>query len=71
MTMTKIYLKVREDFYRYLHNDRAVSAIEYAVVVGVVVTGLGVAMVAFNAEVIETLTELTTTVQTQTDPIIP
>jgi Flp pilus assembly pilin Flp len=36
---------------RYLRGTRAVAAMEYAIIVGVVVVGVGAAVVAFQEEV--------------------
>ena len=42
---------------RYLRGTRAVAAMEYAIIVGVVVVGVGAAVVLFQAEITEFITE--------------
>ncbi len=36
---------------RYLRGTRAVAAMEYAIIVGVIVVGVGVAVVAFEGQI--------------------
>ena len=43
---------------RYLRNIRAVSALEYAVVVGIVATGLSAAYVTFKSSIGEAVAAL-------------
>ena len=50
MMKTAIQHKWRR-FRRFLRSDEAVSALEYALVVGVIATGIALAMVAFEAEI--------------------
>ena len=42
------YLK---DFIRYLHNTRAVSALEYAILVGAIAVGMGTIVTAFSEDI--------------------
>lgn len=49
MMKTAIKHKSRH-FRRFLKANEAVSALEYALVVGVIATGLALALVAFEAE---------------------
>ncbi len=46
--------------WRYLRDTRAVSALEYAILVGAVAAGLGTAVVAFRQEIVTSLTNLQT-----------
>lgn len=41
---------------RFLRANKAVSALEYAILVGVVAVGIGTALVAFNTEITTALT---------------
>ena len=43
---------------RFLRSDEAVSALEYALVVGVIATAVALAMVAFAAEIRTALTAI-------------
>ena len=43
---------------RFLKANEAVSALEYALVVGVIATGLALALVAFEAEITTALTNI-------------
>ena len=45
-------------FWRYLRDTRAVSALEYAILVGAVAAGLGTAVVAFRQEIVTSLDNL-------------
>lgn len=42
-------------FHRFIRANEAVSALEYAVLVGVVVVGIGGALTAFNNQIKEAL----------------
>jgi Flp pilus assembly pilin Flp len=44
---------------RYLRETRAVAAMEYAIIVGVVVVGVGVAVTAFQVEIVALITDVT------------
>ena len=43
---------------RYLRNTKAVSALEYAMLVGAVAAGIGAAIFTFRQEIVESLTTL-------------
>ncbi len=45
---------------RYLRCTRGVAAMEYAIIVGVVVVGVGAAAVAFQTEITTFITDMTT-----------
>ena len=44
---------------QYLRGTRGVAAMEYAIIVGVVVVGVGVAVTAFQAEIVGLITDVT------------
>ena len=44
---------------RYLRGTRGVAAMEYAIIVGVVVVGVGVAVTAFQTEIVGLITDVT------------
>ena len=44
---------------RYLRETRAVAAMEYAIIVGVIVVGVGVAVTAFQVEIVALITDVT------------
>ncbi len=48
MTTIKRYTK---GFFRYLHNNRAVSALEYAILAGVITVGVAAALGTFSTAV--------------------
>ena len=48
MTTIKRYTK---GFFRYLHNNRAVSALEYAILAGVITVGVAAALATFSTSV--------------------
>ncbi len=48
---------------RFLRSERAVSALEYAVLAGVVIAGVGAAIVAFTGDIATSLTTLGTTIE--------
>ena len=43
---------------RPLRNTKAVSALEYAILIGVVATALGAALVAFQGEITNSMTNM-------------
>ena len=45
-------------FWHYLRDTRAVSALEYAILVGAVAAGLGAAVVSFRTEIVNSLQSL-------------
>lgn len=62
--MTKNILRI---FCRFLRADKAVSALEYAVLAGVVVAGVGGAVVAFTGDVQDAMENLGTNVTATAD----
>ena len=44
-------MKTIKNFFRYLRNTHAVSALEYAILVGVVAVAIGAALVTFSGDV--------------------
>ena len=53
-------------FRRFLRADEAVSALEYAILVGVVAVAIGAAIVTFSDSIKTTLTAMGTEIQTIT-----
>ena len=49
---------------RYLREKRAVAAMEYAIIVGVVVVGVGVAVGLFQDEIVGVIVDVTTDLKT-------
>ncbi len=49
---------------RFLRCERAVSALEYAVLAGVVIAGVGGAIIAFTDDISTAMTSLGTAVET-------
>ena len=49
---------------RYLRDTRAVAAMEYAIIVGVIVVGIGTAVGLFQDEVVDLIQGVTTDLQT-------
>ncbi|MCY4441894.1 MAG: hypothetical protein OXE53_17010 [Deltaproteobacteria bacterium] len=47
---------------RYLRDTRAVAAMEYAIIVGVIVVGVGTAVALFQNEVVDLIQGVTTDV---------
>ena len=45
-------------FFRYLRSTRAVSALEYAILVGIVATAIAGALMAFSNEINQALTNI-------------
>ena len=45
---------------RYLRSTRGVAAMEYAIIVGLIVVGVGVAVAAFQDEIVDVITNATT-----------
>ena len=54
---------------RFLRANEAVSALEYAILVGVIAVGVGAALVTFGDNISTALTNLGTDVQTGVDAI--
>ena len=44
---------------RYLRGTRGVAAMEYAIIVGVVVVGIGTAVTAFQVEIADLINDVT------------
>ena len=55
MTVEKTTKHRSRRFHRFIRANEAVSALEYAVLVGVVVVGIGGALTAFNNEITKAL----------------
>ncbi len=55
---------------RFLRSERAVSALEYAVMAGVVIAGVGTAIVAFTDDLTDSIDNMSNTV-TVTQPTAP
>ena len=55
---------------RYLRATRAVAAMEYAIIVGVVVVGIGLAVGLFQDEIVGIITDVTTDLKTTRKDII-
>ena len=53
----------------YLRNTKAVSALEYAILVGIIVVGIGAALVLLNKEITKAITKATTEITEQTGKI--
>ena len=51
---------------RYLRYTNAVSALEYAVIVGILVVGLGTAVTAFRGQIVNYITNQGANIQTLT-----
>ena len=49
---------------RYLRETRAVAAMEYAIIVGVVVVGVGLAVGLFQDEIVGVIEDVTTDLKT-------
>ena len=49
---------------RYLRGTRGVAAMEYAIIVGVVVLGVGAAVTAFQVEIADIISDVTTDLKT-------
>ena len=54
---------------RFLKADEAVSALEYAVLVGVVVVGVGGAIVTFSGEIKTAITDIGTNIDNTTKTV--
>jgi Flp pilus assembly pilin Flp len=53
-------------FFRYLRNNRAVSALEYAILAGVITVGVAAALTAFSGSITAFIDALGTEVSTTT-----
>ena len=51
---------------RFLRSERAVSALEYAVLAGVVIAGIGAAIVTFTGDLTTAMTNVGNAVKTTT-----
>ena len=49
---------------RYLRGTRGVAAMEYAIIVGVVVVGIGTAVTAFQVEIADLINDVTADLKT-------
>jgi Flp pilus assembly pilin Flp len=49
---------------RYLRGTRGVAAMEYAIIVGVVVVGVGAAVTAFQVEIADLINDVTADLKT-------
>lgn len=58
-------------FFRYLRSTRAVSALEYAILVGVVVAGVGAAVTTFSNEITAMIGRMQAVVTGTTAPANP
>ncbi len=56
---------------RFVRANKAVSALEYAILVGVIVAGVGGALVAFSTNIEEALTNIGDAVGDQKAPKMP
>ena len=54
---------------RFVRAQEAVSALEYAIIVGVVVAGVGGALAAFTGDVEDAIEGISTDVKTTTDTV--
>ena len=54
---------------RFLACERAVSALEYAVLAGVVLAGVGAAIIAFTGNVTDAIESLGTTIESGADSL--
>ena len=59
MTTVTRYTK---KFAHYLRNNRAVSALEYAILIGIIAVALSAALTTFSTEITKALTTIGTTV---------
>ena len=50
--------------HQYLRGTRAVAAMEYAIIVGVIVVGIGVAVTAFQEEIVGLIEDVTEQLKT-------
>ena len=53
-------------FVHYLRNNRAVSALEYAILVGVIAVAVAAALTAFSADIATTMAKIGTAMETTT-----
>ena len=58
-------------FRRFLRAREAVSALEYAILVGVIVAAVGAALVTFSGDIGTGVTKIGTAVSTVTPPTMP
>ena len=54
---------------RFLKANEAVSALEYAILVGVITVGVGVALVTFSGNIADAITDIGAGLQTTTGTI--
>lgn len=55
---------------RYLRSTRAVSALEYAILVGIVATAIAAALATFSADISTALTKMGTSISGATGPTV-
>lgn len=60
-------VRYTKQFIQYVRNNRAVSALEYALLVGLLVVGIGAAIAALNTEIVDALNDAKTKVKAQAD----
>ena len=63
MTTITYYTK---KFVHYLRHNRAVSALEYAILVGAIAVAMGAALTAFGTQITAALNAIGTTISTPT-----
>lgn len=51
-------VRYAKQFVQYVSNNRAVSALEYAILVGIIATALALAVTQFGGDVKETITQM-------------
>lgn len=68
MTTLTHYTK---SFVRYLRSTKAVSALEYAILIGIVIVGIGAALTVLNTKITAAITNATGKVTTETAPLTP
>jgi Flp pilus assembly pilin Flp len=57
--------------HQYLRGTRAVAAMEYAIIVGVIVVGIGVAVTTFQEEIVGLIEDVTTDLKGTREGINP
>ncbi len=53
-------------FVRYLRNNRAVSALEYAILVGIIAVAIAAALTTFSADITTTIAKIGTAMKATT-----
>ncbi len=54
---------------RFLHCERAVSALEYAILAGVVIAGVGAAIATFSGNIADSIENIGKAVEKSTDTV--